>query len=304
MKNTSTKILFFGNERLVSGLKHTDTPVLRGLIDHNYDIRAVISHHEQSRSRTQRELEIAQLAAEHDIPVHLPNRPTDILEQIAAYNAEIAVLVAYGRIIPQRVIDLFPKGIINIHPSLLPKYRGPTPIESSILDGDQETGVSIMQLTAGMDSGPVYGQTTLSLTGAETKFDIYNSLSHMGAELLFDLLPRIIGGSMTPVEQDNTKATYCQLLTKDSGKLNLSSLSATEAERQVRAYLGFPKSKLTIFGHDIIIMKAHTSQTQETRLDLKCQDGYLSIDELIAPSGRRMDAESFLRGYAANPTSL
>jgi methionyl-tRNA formyltransferase len=305
MKNTSTKILFFGNERLVSGLKHTDTPVLRGLLDRGYDVRAVISHHGDSRSRTQRDLEVAQVAAEHNIPVHLPNRPTDIMEEIAAYDADIAVLVAYGRIIPQRVIDLFPKGVINIHPSLLPQYRGPTPIESSILDGIQKTGVSIMQLTAGMDSGPVYGQADLSLTGTETKFDIYTSLSRMGAELLFDLLPKIIDGSIAPVEQDDTQATYCQLLTKDSGKLQFDTLSATEAERQIRAYLGFPKSKATVFGHDIIVTKAHVSQTQKTHLDLKCRDGlYLSVDELIAPSGRQMNADNFLRGYAAKPTSL
>ena len=300
MKNMSTRVIFFGNERLVSGLSHTDAPVLMGLIKHGYDIQAIISHYSTSRSRNQRSLEVAEIGRRYDIPVLLPHNPIDIMNQIIEYNAEIAVLAAYGRIIPQQLIDVFPKGIVNLHPSLLPKYRGPTPIESAIENGDSKTGVSIMQLTAGMDAGPIYAQKSIQLSGTETKFDVCDTLSQIGADLLLSVLPKIIDGSLQPTPQDSSKATYSQLLHKSDALLNTDHLTAIEAERKIRAHLEFPKTKITISDNTIIITKAHVSQTQQSLLDIKCKDkNFLSIDELIAPSGKKMDRASFLRGYAA-----
>jgi methionyl-tRNA formyltransferase len=300
MTNSSNPLLFFGNERLVSGLKSTNAPVLRALIEHGYPIAAVISHHSDGKSRNNRTLEVAQVATEHDIPVLLPNKPSEIYDEIASFKAEAAILVAYGRIIPQSIIDIFPKGIINIHPSLLPQYRGPTPIESAIANGDNQTGVSIMQLTAGMDEGPVYAQTTVPLAGTETKFELYDTLSTASVSLLMETLPYILDGTLTPKPQNNDEATYCQLLTKADGQLNPTIFTAIEAERHIRAHLGFPKTKLTVLGHDIIITKAHVTMQPKTPLDIECRDGaYLSIDELVAPSGRHMSSEAFLRGYAA-----
>ena len=300
MTATSKTIVFFGNERLVSGLKSTDTPILRGLIDQGYNVAAIVSHHNESSSRNRRPLEVADVAREYNIPILLPNKPSEIIDQLREYNAEAAILVAYGRIIPQTVIDIFPKGIVNIHPSLLPKYRGPTPIESSILNGDQQTGVSIMQLTAGMDEGPIYDQVRVKLEGNETKFDLYNILSQKSATLLFDVLPAILDGNLIPTPQDSSGATYSRLFKKEDSFLDLTALSAVEAERTVRAFLGFPKSKLSVNGHIIIVTKSHTSLTKEAPLSFICSDGaYLCVDELIAPSGRRMTDEAFEAGYAA-----
>lgn len=300
MTNTSKTLLFFGNERLVSGLTKTDAPILRGLLDRGYTIKAVVSHHSDGQSRSNRSLEVADIAIAHNIPVLLPDRPTDIADQLAGYKADAAILVAYGRIIPQSIIDIFPMGIINIHPSLLPKYRGPTPIESAILNGDHETGVSIMQLSSGMDTGPVYGQVTIPLTGTETKFDLYETIATKSSELLFSLLPHILDGSLTPIEQNDTDATYCQLLTKADSYLDPAAMTAADADRRIRAYLGFPKTKLTLLDQQCIITKAHVEHQQKTPLDIVCRDGeFLSIDELIAPSGRRMNAASFINGYAA-----
>src|SRR5688500_17078175 len=216
MKNTSKTLIFFGNERLVSGLKRTNAPTLRALINAGYHIAAVVSHHTGSRSRSNRKLEVAEIAAAHNIPVLLPNRPIEIIDTLRNLNADAAVLAAYGRIIPQSIIDLFPKGIINIPPSLLPKYRGPTPIESAILNGDSETGVSIMQLTAGMDEGPVYAQSKITLSGDETKFDLFEKIAPIGADLLIRILPSILDGSLKPAPQEASAATYCNLLTKES----------------------------------------------------------------------------------------
>ena len=297
MTPPSKTLLFFGNERLVSGLKRTNAPVLRALIEHGYTIAAVISHHTDGQSRTNRPLEVAEIAKEHGIPVFLPNKPAEIIDTLASFNAEAAILVAYGRIIPQRVIDLFPKGIINIHPSLLPKYRGPTPIESAIVNGDKETGVSIMRLTAGMDEGPVYAQTRFPLAGTETKFDLYNNLAARSARLLIDSLPSILDGGLKPIPQNNEEATYCQLLTKTSGRLDPATQTAVQAERLVRAYLGFPKTRLHIGDYDLIVTKAHVTDQQTDALVVPFKEKFLRIDELVAPSGRIVTAEAFLRGY-------
>jgi methionyl-tRNA formyltransferase len=300
MTHTSKTLIFFGNERLVSGLPSTDAPVLCGLIDAGYAVAAVISHHSDGQSRSNRELEVAAVAHKHNIPILLPDSPNDISEQLRGFNADAAVLVAYGRLISQQIIDIFPKGIINIHPSLLPKYRGPTPIESALANGDSESGVTIMKLTAGMDEGPVYTQSPIALSGTETKFELYNQVAVLGTELLLQVLPSILDDSLVPQPQDANNATYSKLLSKADGQLDTTNHSATECERLVRAYLGFPKTKTTILGNNIIITKAHVAAESKSVLDLTCKDDtVLSVDELIAPSGRTMNATAFLNGYAA-----
>ena len=123
---TPSRLVFFGNERLVSGLKHSETPILTGLIERGYDIAAVVVNHTDGTSRNARVLEVAAVAREHNIPVLSPEKPGDIVEELATLKADAAVLSAYGRILSERVINVFkPIGIINIHPSLLPRHRGP-----------------------------------------------------------------------------------------------------------------------------------------------------------------------------------
>jgi methionyl-tRNA formyltransferase len=297
MPRSGRKLVFFGNERLVSGLDHTETPVLQALINEGYDIRAVVANDSGTRSRKPRPLEVAELAKQHNIPVHLPERPMDIYDELKAYDADAAVLVAYGRIVPQKIIDLFPFGIINIHPSLLPKYRGPSPIESAIANGDESTGVSIMSLSAKMDAGPVYHQVEFHLPKYETAPHLSQKLVSLAATELIAALPKIFDGTLAPVEQDESKATYCQLITKADAQLNPATQTAEQAERLVRAYKAFPRARLNLFGHDIIILQAHLSDAQVSPLNIPFKQGFLSIDQLIAPSGKTMTAEAFIKGY-------
>lgn len=297
---TTTKLIFFGNERLVSGLKSTDTPILRGLIDAGYEIAAIVAHHTDSRSRSGRPLEVAAVAAEYDIPLLTPDRPADIADRLASYQADAAILVAYGRIISQSIIDLFPKGIINIHPSLLPAYRGSTPIESPILNGDYQTGVSIMQLAAKMDAGPVYAQEAFSILPTDTKFDVYENAARVGTNLLLASLPQILDGSLAPTEQDESLATYCQQLSKSDGILDPSTQTAVDAERRVRAFLEYPKSRIDLASQPIIVTKAHVSSEALSPLDIQFSDGaYLSIDTLKPAGKKEMPARAFLAGYGA-----
>jgi len=285
----------------VSGLVSTEAPILTGLIEQGYTVLAVVSHHTESQSRKQRPLEVAAIAEKHGIPVLLPNKPDDIYDQLAAFDADVAVLSAYGRIVSQKVIDLFPLGIVNIHPSLLPKYRGPTPIESAIANGDTEAGVSIMSLEAGMDSGPVYGQTTVALNGTETKFDLYETLSAAGARLFFDLFPSILSEESQAQPQVG-EPLYCQLLSKEDAFIDPTALTAQEIEQRIRAYLVFPKTKMTIAGHLVIITAAQVVDSVESILDIVCKDNsVLRLTQLVSPtSGRPISGKDFLNGYAAD----
>jgi methionyl-tRNA formyltransferase len=295
MTKTSETIVFFGTEDFsLTALQH--------LIDSGFSIAAVVTKPDSRKGRGQRIIppSVKRLAQKHNIPVWQPQKLKEIAADIQALGSVTGVLVSYGKIIPQSIIDLFTPGIINVHPSLLPQYRGPSPIESAIKNGDKKTGVSIMQLGAAMDAGPVYTRAIYPLNGTETQPELYAILAQKGAELLVKILPDIINGTLQPTPQNNTAASYCHLLTKEDSLLDLTKLTAIQAERQIRAHLTYPKSKLQYGDHMLVITKAHVSTIKKTPLDFVCQDGaFLCIDELIAPSGRRMTTEAFLRGYAA-----
>lgn len=298
----SKRLVFFGNERLVSGLKHTAAPLLSGLLSQGYNVVAVVAHHEAGRSRSARKLEVAEIAIQHSLPVHLPDRAEDIIDILRSYHADAAILSAYGRIIPSSIIDLFePYGIINLHPSLLPRHRGPTPIESTILQGDKTAGISIMKLSAGMDEGPVYGQAELPLVGNEDKFELYHKLSKLGTTTLLELLPDILSGQLSVQLQKNNDVSYTSLITKEDGHIVPATDDAVTIERKVRAYLGYPKCRISIYNKDVFITSAKVVQSFDSGpLVVACKDNtYLEILELVAPSGKTMSGEAYQRGYAA-----
>ena len=300
MTHTSKTVVFFGTDEF-------SAVSLRELIERGFTIGAVVTKPDSRKGRG-RELQaslVKQIALKNNIPVWQPLKMSEIAESIEALTNNtgekpIGVLVSYGKIIPQSIIDMFEPGIINVHPSLLPKYRGPSPIESAILHGDTETGVSIMQLSAAMDAGPVYKQIFFSLDDTETAPQLEAKLAALGAQELVTILPSIMNASLQPQPQDDSLASYCKLLSKDDSVLDPETLTAEQAERRVRAYIAYPKTKVTIAGHLVVVTKAHLASTGDTVLDIQCSDGrFLSIDELIGPSGRAMNAKAFLNGYAA-----
>lgn len=295
MTPTSAKIIFFGTEDF-------SLTALTGLIEGGYDIAAVVTKPDSKRGRGQvlTAPSVKVLAQRHNIPVWQPANLIDIADDIRALQPVTGILVSYGKIVPQAIIDLFAPGIINVHPSLLPKYRGPSPIESAILSGDTSTGVSIMQLSRAMDAGPVYAVKNHPLKGTETQAELYHTLAVIGTDLLLETLPAILDHSLTPTEQDDSKAIYCSLLSKADALLDPTTLTATDAERRVRAYLAYPKARIIHGNTPLIITKAHVSPTKNTPLDIQFKDGaFLAIDELISPTGRRMDTGAYLRGHLA-----
>ena len=242
----------------------------------------------------------------HEIIFHAKTRD-DLAEVIKLKQANpgaYGVLASFGVIIKSDVLDLFePTGILNIHPSKLPAYRGPSPIESAILAGDEQFSVSIMKLAKTMDAGPIYHQATIPLTDLPTdstttltftKSALYHALATTGADWISQNLEHL----PEPVAQDDAKATYTAKLDKSMSPLQPATKSATELLREIIAFAGFPKSTYKFNDIDCIIHSAHISDTSETQLSLACADNkYLTIDT-IQPAGRKvMDAKSFINGY-------
>ena len=301
----SATILFFGNERLASGLA-TTAPALRGLINSGYRVAAiVVAQNEIGKSRSQRTLEVADIATEHGIPLLSPHDLMSARDELKAYDADIAVLAAYGKIVPKAVLDIFPAGIINIHPSLLPLHRGSTPIESAILRGESETGVSLMRLSPKMDAGPVYAQHSIALDGSETKQALCTRLDQMGALMLLDALPAILDGRLKPSPQDDLQATYDQQLTKADADLDWQQ-PAEQLAREVRAHAVWPRSRCTIGAQTVIVTDVHVAlgngapgalHVADGQLGIFTGGGVLVIDRLIPLGKNEMSAADFLRGY-------
>ena len=204
------------------------------------------------------------------------------------------ILASFGVMIKSDVLDIFePEGILNIHPSKLPQYRGASPIESAILNGDKDFSVSIMKLVKAMDAGPIYYQTTLKALPL-CKNEIYKALATTGAEWL----AQNISNLPEPTEQDNNQATFTVKFDKTLSLLKPKEYTADELHRQVVAFLGYPKSKYEFYNRECIVLESEVSNT-ETPISLKCKDGkYLSIKRLQPAGKKPMDAKSFLNGYA------
>lgn len=290
---TNQPIIFFGSEEF-------SLYALRALVEAGFRITAVITKPDTERGRGHKITmpAVKQFAIAHDITVWQPTALRELEPLITPLQPVTGVLVSYGRIIPESLLGMFSPGIINLHPSLLPTYRGPSPIESAIENRDDKTGITIMKLVKAMDAGPIYAQYPYALDGTETRPELYATLGALGAHMLTAILPSIIDGSLPATDQHDADATYCSLLTKDMAYLDLTHLTPGEAEARIRAHLGYPRSRVKIGDHDIIVLKAHGVMTKQSPLDLECANGaFLSIDVLIAPSGRTMTAAEFVRGY-------
>lgn len=281
MTHISQKIVFFGNEKLATGIPEA-RPIIREAVETaGFEIEKIV---------------------------------TGSLKELGAHESRLAVLAAYGHIIPQSILDEFPLGIINIHPSLLPQYRGSTPIEQVILDGLTKTGVSIMRLEAGMDTGPIYRQKTVHLTGAESKMDLAEQLQKLGAELLVEILPAIAEGSLKPRQQPHPdRATYTRLLEKNDGIIDWQK-PAEQLEREIRAYLSWPKSQTTLGDIPVIITCAKpvaidgqvtpgTLMIEKSQLFVGTGKDWLEVLGLQPLGKKEMPISAFLAGYRSRLTN-
>lgn len=216
-------------------------------------------------------------AIENNI-VHLqPEKLNDeFFESLEKYNLDLNIVVAYGKIMPEKIISVPKFGTINIHYSLLPKYRGATPVESAILAGDTETGVCIQQMKFELDSGPILSQKTISINPDETADELLNKLNETAKVMLVDLLPKIQNSKLNPTDQDNLKATFCTKIKKEHGEL-LDSDSDLQKWNKYRAYYGWPGVFYFYDGKRIKITKA------------KYENNSFIIERVIPEGKKEMD---------------
>lgn len=215
-------------------------------------------------------------ADEHNVKVLQPEKLDDVFfAELSETQWDIFVVVAYGKIMPQRVIDLPKYGTINVHYSLLPKYRGATPTESAILNGDTVTGVTIQQMVYKLDAGNILSTKEVTIESNDTTPILRDRLNDEALKLLPTTIADIFAGNISPVVQDESLATSCTKITKEMGELNLSDDGVLN-DRKYRAYHGWPGSYFFDNGKRIKITKAHL------------EDGLFVIDEVIPENGKRM----------------
>lgn len=291
-------------------------PGLKSLIDDSYfDIIAVFTQPDKPVGRKQilTPPPIKVLAQEFNIPVYQPDKIKPEVSNIAALEAELIVVIAYGKIIPQAILDLPRFGCVNVHASLLPKYRGSACLNAPIINGDDKTGITIMKMDAGMDTGPILLQKEIKLEGQETLSFVHDSLSALGAQALPEVLKNWIGGKIISQVQDETKTTYVQKLKKEDGKISWSK-SAVEIERLVRGLNPWPgtytiTAKDSPLSNKIIkilevsnnVLKSNSNKIgeiflSEGNLAIQCGQDSLHILKLQIEGGKPLEAKEFLRG--------
>jgi len=257
---------------------------------------------------------VATLAKEHRIPVVQPERIKDFSDEVERLSPDLIILSAYGQIIPENILVAPKYGSINVHPSLLPLWRGPSPIQHAILNGDKKTGVTIMKMIREMDAGPILFQEEMEMTGEEYFQELHDKLAKLGAELLNEAIFKIFSGKISLRPQDNSKATYSKILKKEDGKIDWRK-PAQVLERQVRAFSDWPGS-YAIFNNGakskkIKILNARVYKSPDkneyptgkvlivpqNEIGVQCGKDFLAIKRLQMEGKKEMAAEDFLRGY-------
>ncbi len=306
MKNQKLKIVFIGTPEF-------GAIILKELIMDGYKPALVIAAPDKPIGRKQiiTSPPVKLLAEKYKIPILQPEKIEDSKSQITNYEPDLIVVAAYGQIIPKEILDIPKYGCLNVHPSLLPKYRGPSPIQSFILSNDKETGVTIMLMDERMDHGPILAQQELEFSIFNFQFsNLHNKLAELGTKLLIETIPMWINDEIKPKPQDEPKATYTKIIRKQDGEINWRE-SAKNIERQVRAFNPWPGT-FTLFNNKIFkILKANIQEQTKispiglpgktflaTNNKIAVQTGkdFLIIEELQIGGKRQMNVKEFLRG--------
>ena len=282
-------------------------PTLRALAE-NYDVAGVVTQPDRASGRG-RELKappVKTLALELDIPVMQPEklRLPEAMEQLRAWSPELIVVAAFGQILKKDVLELPRFGCINVHASLLPRWRGAAPINAAILHGDEETGVTIMQMDVGLDTGPMLSQRSIPLTREDTAGSVFEKLSTLGADLLIETLPDYLSGKLTPTPQPEEGVTYAPMLKKEAGQLDFTH-DVYELERRVRAFNPWPGAFMEFDGTLLKIHRAYVEAgdasvgqrlVYQNQPAIGAQGGLLVLEE-VQPAGKKsMSGKSFLAG--------
>lgn len=289
-------------------------PPLHALIEAGYEVAAVVTQPDKpkGRGKTLLPTPVKEEALMHEIPVYQPQRVRknpEFLETLKEIDPDIIIVAAFGQIIPKEILELPKFGCINIHASLLPKYRGAAPIQQAVIDGEKESGVTIMQMGEGLDTGDMISKIIIPLAQDETGGSLFGKLAQAGAELLIKTLPSIEQGTAEREKQPEESPTpYAAMITKQMGLMNFSK-TAEELERLVRGMNPWPSAYTFINGKTLKVWKCKVSGeqtdaipgtvflTDKEGIHVACEKGTLILTEVQLEGKKRMDTEAFLRGY-------
>ena len=285
---------------------------LAALIEAGHDIALVLTQPDRPSGRGMKltPSPVKQLALKHGLPVSQPLTLKDPATQaeLAAVGAEVMIVAAYGLILPQAVLDAFPRGCLNIHASLLPRWRGAAPIQRAILAGDETTGITIMQMDQGLDTGAMLLAQAVDISAEDTAQTLHDKLASLGGTLIVRALGEI--DSLQPVAQNDAAANYAAKLVKQEALVDWNK-SAAEIGRAVRAYNPFPVAQTTLGGEGLRIWRARPAEGNGAageilRADgegivVACGEGALCLEEVQKAGGKRLTAGQFLAGHPLQP---
>ena len=286
-------------------------PTLEKIIEAGHEVLAVVTQPDKAKGRGKKVLfsPVKEKALEHDLPVYQPRRAREpeFIEQMRELNPDVMVVVAFGQILPKDILDIPKYGCINVHASLLPKYRGAAPIQWAVINGEKISGVTTMQMDVGLDTGDMLLKTEVELEQDETGGSLFDKLSTLGGALLIETLEKIEAGGIHPEKQDDSQAgEYARTLDKALGNVDFTK-SAVELERLIRGLNPWPSAYTFYNGKTMKLWKAEVVSggdvtpgqilsVDKQSFTVQTGEGALRILELQLEGKKRMDAGAFLRG--------
>ncbi|MCT3601452.1 methionyl-tRNA formyltransferase [Lactobacillus acidophilus] len=302
-----TSVIFMGTPEF-------SVPVLEGLIEAGYEIRAVVTQPDKKVGRKQKIAKTpAKIAAEkHDLPVLQPVKlsGSEEMNQLIDMHADLIVTAAYGQFLPTKFLKSVNIAAVNVHSSLLPKYRGGAPIQYSLINGDKETGITIMEMVKKMDAGDIYAQEAIKIEPEDNAGTLFSKLSILGRDLLLKTLPSIIDGSVKKIPQDPDKVVFSPNITKEQERLSID-MTAEQANNMIRALNPDPGAYLMINGQRFKVWKAEVASDSSSleagavvankgRFAISFADNTVLNLLEVQPSGKkRMNIKNFLNGQGS-----
>ncbi|MBQ7944821.1 MAG: methionyl-tRNA formyltransferase [Lachnospiraceae bacterium] len=300
------KVVFMGTPDFAVG-------ALEAIVKAGHEVTGVVTQPDKPKGRSgQMQFPpVKECALKYNIPVFQPVKiktPESVAE-LAKFEADIFVVAAFGQMLSEEILNMPKFGCVNIHASLLPKYRGAAPINQVIVDGEKETGVTIQQMALGCDTGDILTTKVVAIDAKETAESLFDKLAIAGAELIVETLPKLEAGEITPVPQDESKATHVRKMDKSFGKIDWTK-SANEIERLIRglnswpsAYTYFQGKSVKLWAADVIESNTKAEagtivEVNKESFDVATGEGLLRVTELQLEGKKRMDVKSFLLGNA------
>ncbi|BDF95942.1 methionyl-tRNA formyltransferase [Pseudoalteromonas haloplanktis] len=284
---------------------------LQALIDSEHQIVGVYSQPDRpaGRGKKLKASEVKELALQHDLPVFQPAslKSDDALSELSSLNADIMIVVAYGLLLPKAILEAPRLGCLNVHGSILPRWRGAAPIQRAIWAGDEETGVTIMQMDEGLDTGDMLHISRCPIEATETSASLYSKLAELGPKSLIDTITKLVNGEITPQVQDDEQANYAKKLSKEEANIDWA-MDALQIERNIRAFNPWPVCFTQMGGNTVKIYQANVVEQQGTPgtvlqsdkhgIVVACGTHALNITQLQPQGKKPMAITDFLNGRA------